>query len=45
MKISYPMELDALVKRAQCTEKLSLILGNSGSPTNNHLDACTIFRG
>jgi dTDP-N-acetylfucosamine:lipid II N-acetylfucosaminyltransferase len=32
-------KLDALIKPANRSQKLSLILGNSGSPTNNHLDA------
>ena len=32
-------QLDALVNTGKASQKPSLILGNSGSPTNNHLDA------
>jgi dTDP-N-acetylfucosamine:lipid II N-acetylfucosaminyltransferase len=32
-------QLDALVNNAKASQKLCLILGNSGSPANNHLDA------
>src|SRR5688572_5112668 len=32
-------QLDALVNSAKTSQKPSLILGNSGSPANNHLDA------
>ena len=32
-------QLDAMVINANASKKLSLILGNSGSPANNHLDA------
>jgi hypothetical protein len=32
-------KLDALVKPVKRSQKRSLVLGNSGSPANNHLDA------
>lgn len=32
-------KLDGLVKPAKNADKLSFVVGNSGSPTNNHLDA------
>ena len=36
-------ELDAIEKSAITRDKLSLIIGNSGSPTNNHLDTVSFL--